>query len=192
MDTSRRSFFKYISMLLGGAISSIMGWNIGRYFISPIWKQNKENWVKVAQLDALVNGVPQNLNYIQRKLDGWMVVEELNSVWLSREEDNVVAFNPKCTHLGCPYRWDDEKNVFACPCHTAIFSKTGEVISGPPPRPLDRFPVKVDHGTVIIFPDSKGETKNERMALLTNSLENIKNRSVRQENSQSKLVVCSR
>ena|SRR3989344_7380484 len=157
MDTSRRSFFKYISMLLGGAISSIMGWNIGRYFISPIWKQNKENWVKVAQLDALVNGVPQNLNYIQRKLDGWMVVEELNSVWLSREEDNVVAFNPKCTHLGCPYRWDEKENAFVCPCHTAIFSKTGEVISGPPPRPLDRFPIKIENGMITILPDSKGE-----------------------------------
>ena len=157
MNTSRRSFFKYVSILLGGAISSVVGWSAGLYFISPAWKQNKENWVELAHLNSLPDGIPISLSYIQRKLDGWMTVEGLNSVWLLREENNVIAFNPKCTHLGCPYRWDEKNNAFVCPCHTAIFSKTGEVLSGPPPRPLDRFPIKIENGMITILPDSKGE-----------------------------------
>lgn len=160
-DISRRKFLTSSILLLSGAMSSVLGWNIGRYFISPAWKRIKEGWVEVVSLEALPKGIPTKMDYIQRKTDGWMMVEGMNSVWLLREDNKITAFNPKCTHLGCPYRWDDEKNVFVCPCHTAVFSKTGEVISGPPPRSLDRFPVKVENGAVIILPDSKGGTSNE-------------------------------
>lgn len=163
-DISRRKFLTSSILLLSGAMSSVLGWNIGRYFISPAWKRIKEEWVEVVSLEALPKGIPTKMDYIQRKTDGWMMVEGMNSVWLLREDDKITAFNPKCTHLGCPYHWDDEKNVFVCPCHTAVFSKTGEVISGPPPRPLDHFPVKVENGTVIILPDSKGGTSNEGVA----------------------------
>lgn len=157
LGISRREFFTFVTMLLGGMITSVLGWNLGRYFISPAWKRTMEGWVEVVSLEILSSGVPTNVNYIQRKIDGWMTVEGLNSVWLLREGDEVTAFNPKCTHLGCPYRWDEEKNSFVCPCHTAVFSKTGEVVSGPPPRPLDRFPIKIENGIVMILPESKEE-----------------------------------
>ena len=154
-SSDRRKFLTHITIFLGGAISTVLGWNVGRYFISPIWKQKKENFVEVGSIEGLPKGIPVNINYIQRKTDGWMTVEGLNSVWLLREGNGVIAFSPKCTHLGCPYRWDEEKGVFICPCHTAVFSKTGEVVSGPPPRPLDRFPVKIDNGVVMVFPESE-------------------------------------
>lgn len=154
-DISRRKFFTSMTMFLGGVISSVLGWNVGRYFISPIWQQKKESFIEVVPLEALPKGTPVNVNYVQRKMDGWMAVEGLNTVWLSRGENNeITAFSPKCTHLGCPYRWDEETGTFVCPCHTAVFSKTGEVISGPPPRPLDRFPVKIEDGIVMILPES--------------------------------------
>jgi len=156
-EASRRSFFKYVTMFLGGVISVVIGGNATRYFIAPAWKQKRETWIKVAQFHVLPNGIPVSLNYIQRKLDGWMTIQGLDSVWLLRENENLTAFNPKCTHLGCPYRWDESQSVFICPCHTAVFSKTGEVVSGPPPRPLDRFPVKVENGMVMVLPELKGE-----------------------------------
>jgi Rieske Fe-S protein len=37
----------------------------------------------------------------------------------------------------------------ACPCHEGIFdADTGDVISGPPQRPLGRIDVEVRNGTV--------------------------------------------
>ncbi|OGM99522.1 MAG: hypothetical protein A2817_02355 [Candidatus Yanofskybacteria bacterium RIFCSPHIGHO2_01_FULL_39_8b] len=150
---SRRSFFSAMTIILGGVISSVLGFNLGRYFISPVWATKKENWINISLLEKIPNGIPTSVNYIQRKPDGWMANEGVDTVWFLRQGNKVIAFNPKCTHLGCPYRWDSEKDVFVCPCHTALFSKTGEVLSGPPPRPLDRYPVKTENGIVKILPE---------------------------------------
>src|SRR2546427_8826013 len=47
----------------------------------------------------------------------------------------------ECTHLGCNFDWSPEEKLFACPCHGGRFDRTGRNVAGPPPRPLDRFPV---------------------------------------------------
>ena len=49
----------------------------------------------------------------------------------------VVAFDRRCPHLGCPVLWAPERNRFECPCHHAAFdARTGEVLFGPPRRGL--------------------------------------------------------
>jgi menaquinol-cytochrome c reductase iron-sulfur subunit len=151
-EISRRKFLTSVIVFLNGVMVSILGWNIGRYFISPAWKLKEEGWINLGSIDKLSNSVPQKVIYYHRKTDGWMKIEGVNAAWLLRENNQVIAFNPKCTHLGCAYRWDDEKNVFACPCHTAIFSRNGDVESGPPPRPLDRYPIKINSGEIMILP----------------------------------------
>jgi Rieske Fe-S protein len=37
-----------------------------------------------------------------------------------------------------------ERQQFFCPCHNGVYDKQGNVVSGPPPRPLDRYELKVD------------------------------------------------
>jgi len=49
------------------------------------------------------------------------------------------------------FTWKDDRNVFFCPCHDGVFSVDGEVISGPPPRPLDQFETKVENGQISIL-----------------------------------------
>lgn len=56
-----------------------------------------------------------------------------------KTDDGVVAFSRRCTDLGCLVSWNKEREQFICPCHQGTFDKTGRNISGPPPRPLDRF-----------------------------------------------------
>ncbi len=58
-------------------------------------------------------------------------------------EDGFVAFSVHCTHLGCPVRWLPDAELFMCPCHGGVFYEDGRVASGPPPRPLVRYPVRV-------------------------------------------------
>jgi menaquinol-cytochrome c reductase iron-sulfur subunit len=65
-------------------------------------------------------------------------------------EEGVVAFGPQCTHLGCAYHWEEGERHFLCPCHTSLFSIDGKVMSGPAPRPLDRYETKVDKNRLLL------------------------------------------
>ncbi len=60
------------------------------------------------------------------------------------------AFSAVCTHLGCLVQWNANDRIFHCPCHAASFDPDGEVISGPPPRPLREFSVSVVQGKVFV------------------------------------------
>jgi cytochrome b6-f complex iron-sulfur subunit len=71
--------------------------------------------------------------------------------YISRLEDgSMLALWHRCTHLGCTVPWKEDEGVFHCPCHSSIFNKQGEVVSGPAPRPLDLFPIEIVDGQVIV------------------------------------------
>jgi cytochrome b6-f complex iron-sulfur subunit len=71
--------------------------------------------------------------------------------YLSRLEDGgMIAMWHQCTHLGCTVPWRESENRFHCPCHSSIFDTTGEVISGPAPRPLDLFPIELEGDQVVV------------------------------------------
>ena len=52
--------------------------------------------------------------------------------WLVRTSDTtVVALSAICTHAGCTMDYDSGAHELACPCHGSMFSRTGQVVSGP-------------------------------------------------------------
>ena len=58
-------------------------------------------------------------------------------------DGSFYAFGQKCTHLSCPVYFDQGNQRLECPCHEGAFdARTGDVLYGPPPRPLDM--VKLD------------------------------------------------
>ena len=66
--------------------------------------------------------------------------------------DEFVAISTRCAHLGCPVRWVRPAQRFVCPCHGGVYNALGEVESGPPVRPLDRFETRVQNGQVQLGP----------------------------------------
>jgi Rieske Fe-S protein len=42
-------------------------------------------------------------------------------------------------------QWRESEDRYVCPCHAGYFGKEGEVISGPPPKPLRQFAVKIEN-----------------------------------------------
>jgi len=61
-----------------------------------------------------------------------------------------MALYHKCVHLGCRVPWCDSSSWFECPCHGSRYNVWGEYQFGPAPRGLDRFPVTVEEGRVIV------------------------------------------
>jgi menaquinol-cytochrome c reductase iron-sulfur subunit len=82
---------------------------------------------------------------------GWISAqEEISAFVLTEDGQNYVAMSNVCTHLGCRVRWIADQEQFFCPCHNGVFGKDGVVISGPPPRALDRFETKIEDGVLFI------------------------------------------
>jgi cytochrome b6-f complex iron-sulfur subunit len=70
---------------------------------------------------------------------------------LIHEEEGVIeAFSLVCTHLGCTVAWNAEKKEFHCPCHDGLFDGHGNVLSGPPPSPLEQWRVRVGGERVVV------------------------------------------
>lgn len=67
-----------------------------------------------------------------------------------RTPESIRAFSLICTHLGCIVEWQPENSEFYCPCHDGRFDEFGEVISGPPPVPLEQIPISVENDQVTV------------------------------------------
>lgn len=65
-------------------------------------------------------------------------------------QDGYRALSAVCTHLGCIVAWNEQRGVIACPCHAAFFSTNGDVISGPPPVPLETYRVQVEGDQIYV------------------------------------------
>lgn len=71
-------------------------------------------------------------------------------VFINRMDKGFLAFSAICTHLRCVVRWTEPKKVFECPCHGAVFNSVGEVLTGPPPRPMDIYPIKIVEDKIVV------------------------------------------
>ncbi|HKY78986.1 MAG TPA: Rieske 2Fe-2S domain-containing protein [Anaerolineales bacterium] len=65
-------------------------------------------------------------------------------MWLSNTPEGLLALYKVCPHLGCLYGWNDQEFKFICPCHGSQYEYNGEYISGPAPRGLDRFVIRIE------------------------------------------------
>jgi len=63
-----------------------------------------------------------------------------------------IAISSRCAHLGCPVRWVEAAERFICPCHGGVYDLLGRRVSGPPPRPLDRFFTRVNGNLLELGP----------------------------------------
>jgi Rieske Fe-S protein len=86
------------------------------------------------------------------------------SAWLVRKASGeLVAFDPRCTHGLCRYRWSEESGRFKCGCHDGQFALDGSVLSGLPPRPLGQFPVREVDGVISVDVPGDFETPRESL-----------------------------
>jgi menaquinol-cytochrome c reductase iron-sulfur subunit len=148
---TRRRF--HIAFIYGmwSAIASALAIPAAVYLMLPPRLRKGLDWVAAGDVSKLEPGVPVEMVFRQNRVDGWKIFSEQSAAWVVKLPDSqVVAFGPQCTHLGCAYHWDDNRSKFLCPCHNSIFAIDGAVVSGPAPRPLDRYDTKVAGGKLLL------------------------------------------
>ncbi len=152
---SRRKFLGYATAGAGVTLAVIVGIPLIGSLISPVLQKRKAGteWVELGKTEDFEVGRPTMVQWTTSRMDGWFMDTAPRAVWVvAQDEENFTVFNPRCTHLSCSYNWKEEgqyKGTFFCPCHDGIFDINGEVSGGPPPRPLDTLPVKVENGKLF-------------------------------------------
>ncbi len=114
-------------------------------------------------------------NFTPLKLDGAMKLERnsaLNfryptvtdpALLIRANDGQYYAYDQKCTHLLCPVYYEKKTERIECPCHEAGFeAKTGNVIYGPPQRPLNRIVLEERSGEVWAIGVVTGGKEDDR------------------------------
>lgn len=134
--------------LIGGAFSALLG----AFALRPAGAGTPERWIQAASLGDLTPGVPVPRVLSFSRADGWYRARTRETVFLVWDGDRTVrALSATCTHLGCQVRWDGAAKRFQCPCHGGTYDPAGQVVAGPPPRPLDTLETRVDASAASVL-----------------------------------------
>jgi menaquinol-cytochrome c reductase iron-sulfur subunit len=148
---TRRNFLWVLVGGIGALISAIIGIPLAGFLASPALRKETEPLTPVAFLADIPTTEPYKVSYTSVKKDAWLQTIAKKTVYVVKKSDaDVTVFSTVCTHLGCAVHWDETKKEFLCPCHGGVYDGEGKVLSGPPPRPLDRLFVKIDNGQIFV------------------------------------------
>ena len=150
-NSGRRAFFVTTMYGLWAAIAAALSIPAAVYLFLPPKLRRENEWTEAGDVAKMVPDSPVEMVFRRNRVDGWRILSEKSTAWAVKlDNGEVIAFAPQCTHLGCAYHWDEGKKEFLCPCHNSIFSIDGKVISGPAPRPLDRYESKVQNNKLML------------------------------------------
>jgi Rieske Fe-S protein len=155
---SRRRLIAYAWI---GAAAIVMGELIGGTF-AFLWPRRK--------------GPKAETVFIAGKVTDFKVGEVIpfrkERTFIVRTEEGFLAISSVCPHLHCVVNWNAVIKEFECPCHGAKFNQFGEVVAGPPPRPLDLYKLQIVAGNVVIDTVSAIERSKFDPSQLVNPVRN--------------------
>jgi Rieske Fe-S protein len=130
--TDRRSFLNYI---LGGSLFATLAavlYPVLAYLKPPEIAEAMSSSIKVGNLEDF----PPDSGKIFK-------FGRIPGLLIHTPDGEFKAFNATCTHLSCVVQYRKDLGVIWCACHNGRFNLNGKNISGPPPRPLERFEVHI-------------------------------------------------
>lgn len=141
-------------------IALLLGVPLIGSLVSPVFVKKKADseWVEIGETRNFPVDRPTMVTWSMLGKDGWVVENVQRACWVyTPDGESFTVWNPRCTHLGCAVYYDEQKHTLNSPCHGGVFAMPdGRVTAGPPPRPLDTLPVKVEGGKLFtVYKDFK-------------------------------------
>ena len=138
-NAGRRTF---VSWLLGGGVAA----SLASFFypVACFLDPPRVAEVSVNEVDA---GKVQDL-----KPNSGKIVKFGNkpAILIRVNDTEWKAFSAVCTHLNCTVQYLESRREIWCACHNGTYDLEGRVVSGPPPKPLEEFAVRLRGDEVII------------------------------------------
>jgi Rieske Fe-S protein len=133
---------RFLDGLLGVGFLSTIGamiYPVWRYLIPPVSGEPATQSVVAAQASQV--GVNSGLLFKFGTKPG---------ILIRTPEGELQAFNAICTHLDCTVQYKADTSQIWCACHNGLYDLAGNVVSGPPPRPLEPLIVNQRGDEVVV------------------------------------------
>jgi cytochrome b6-f complex iron-sulfur subunit len=139
-NLGRRSFFNRLFQVVMGLWGVAFITVVFSYIKTP--RESKSIDEKVSRVGPLSDLQVDDAKFI---------ADERLPFWVIRTSSgDLIALSATCTHLRCILQWDKESGRLVCPCHAGAFDLNGNVVAGPPPRPLQSLKVDTRGGIVYV------------------------------------------
>lgn len=159
VETSRRDF---IGMAFGGfaAAGGVIALGAMKKTWDPLPSVQSAGFITV-DLSPMKEGEVQTIQWRGKPI----FILKKSADMPKNEKRDIVAGGSSyavmiglCTHLGCIPTWTPTTKQFKCACHGGEFDASGVNTFGPPPRPMDIPPFKID-GTKLVLGEEGPEYK---------------------------------
>jgi Rieske Fe-S protein len=139
---SRQNRRAVVSWLLGGGVAASLA-----SFFYPVIRFLNPPAVSEASVNEVDAGKVQDL----KPNTGKIVKFGSKPALLVRINDTEwKALSAVCTHLNCTVQYRESHHDIWCACHNGTYNLNGQVISGPPPKPLEELAVQIRGDEVFI------------------------------------------
>lgn len=135
----RRGFVKWL--LGGGFVASLAS------FLYPVIRFMNPPSLPEASVNEIAAGKAQDFQVNSGKI---LKFGSRPVILIRLTETEWKAFSAVCTHLHCTVQYRPGKHVIWCACHNGMYDLNGNVISGPPPKPLQEFVVRLRGEEVFV------------------------------------------
>jgi cytochrome b6-f complex iron-sulfur subunit len=135
----RRDFLTATWMVLGAALVVEAGWT-SYDILNPKPSGGFGGIVDAGPVEDFLQE-----NTVKYFLDG--------RFYVTQYQGGLRALYQKCPHLGCKVGACGAAGIsdgFRCPCHGSQYNVIGEYLGGPAPRGMDRFPISIANGHVMV------------------------------------------
>ena len=136
---SRRAF---LQSLLKGGVLALFGatlYPVIRYLSPPKGSETSVSNVVAAKVGELAANSAKIFRFGNRP-----------GILIHTPQGDLKAFSAVCTHLNCTVQYEENASVIWCACHNGKYDLSGQVISGPPPRPLDAYQVNIRGDEIVV------------------------------------------
>lgn len=146
-EVTRRRLLSLGLVGLSGAAAVAVAVPILGDLLSPLIKPTKDVWRDLGPVSHFKVGTTVMVTYEDPSPLPWAGLAAKTSAWVRRSgENDFTAFAINCTHLGCPVNWFPTAEIFLCPCHGGVFNADGQVVGGPPQKPLFQHQLRIRDG----------------------------------------------
>jgi Rieske Fe-S protein len=129
---SRRVFLDAVLGVGFVSTAAAIAYPIGRYLVPPVSGEPATASVVAASLATLKPNSGVLFKFGSRP-----------GIVVRTTEGDIRAFSAVCTHLDCTVQYKADTSQIWCACHNGFYDLPGAVVSGPPPRNLERYVVNV-------------------------------------------------